>query len=216
MPFAMTFNAVNSAMLGGTALNRIYCGPTLVWSRGVGLPYTDSTFPNGSWTARLGTWKSYVQNGNYYGASATGSASTYSGINAANVRISATVRAEGATGWAGLWARVSADGQTYYSGEYCDDSDHVFNGIAVPRTFLRIAKVVGGVRTVLGTWYQSDRPIKTGLVFSVTGPTLTVTRGSVSQTVTDSSITSPGGIGLIAVNQDSGFYYPPAVTVTAT
>jgi len=193
----LSFNGRSAVKWGATNIDRVYCGPTLVWSLATGLPYSTAFTPGsgvppqaGWTTAQL--WRSTAIGGSDFATAVGGSPATavQQSINAYNVTLTAKVHSAGNTEYVGLMARVN--GTTYYSGEMSDKT-------AGPLTssVFRIVKTVAGVRTILGSWNTGHQQTAT-ITFSVVGDILTISRGAWSQTVTDASIVAPGAIGIMA------------------
>ena len=191
---AISFNSRAAVKWGTVDLSRVYCGSALVWSKAVGLPFTLASWaftPGPAWTVLSGQFKSATLGGksdSLMGASATNSVAIHNTIMAQNLTMSARVVADGTGDYVALLLRVN--GTSYYAGEYAD-------GLA---SFLRISKVVNGVRTQLGSW-NVPRAVAAQFVFSAMGDTLTVTRGAVTHSVHDTTFTS-GQIGVLATNGD--------------
>jgi hypothetical protein len=193
---AITFNGRDAIKWGATDLDRVYAGNTLVWSKATGLPYS-TTFSDtpgavgSAWTVLTGTWKAGSTGGQTGITTLIGpvAIALHSTIRAGNVNITARVTADGAGAYIGLIAR--ATGNTYYLGEYADVPPA---GVTPGNSIMRIVKVVGGVRTVLGTW-TLVRVATTLMSFSAVGSTLTISRGSTVNSVTDAQLTY-GAIGI--------------------
>ena len=195
---AISFNSRAAVKLGTVDLSRVYCGATLLWSKAVGLPFTLTswaTTPGPAWTVLSGQFKSTTLGGQsdaLMGSSTVAkSVALHNTITATNLTMAARVNVDGAGNFVALLLRAS--GTSYYAGEYAD-------GGAGMSSFMRISKVVNGVRTQLGSW-GVPRVITTQFMFSAIGDTLTVTRGAVTHSVQDTTFTS-GQIGVLATSGD--------------
>ena len=197
---AIVFNGRDAIKWGTANISRVYAGTALVWSKNVGLPYTNAlaALP-AEWTTTHGTWTPTAFNGNngLSGNSIGGAQSMHKTISAYNVHVSVTfsVASKGGASVT-LLARDTALGG-YYSCKYENLS-----------ATGHLTILANGAQ--LGAWNIPGAPKQGVMELSCVGTTITAKIGAVSHSVTDASIHEPGTVGIEA--QGGGWLRNVSVT----